>query len=97
MTATIGTGCVTRGRNFSSDTSWLDRNKPDQQQVKSIMGAPFKVGSTSGVRTWTYGYYKHQLFGDSHVKELKIYWDGAQKVKNYAFSSSFPTDVANKP
>ena len=85
--------CVTRGQNFSSDTRWLDQSKPTRTQVRTLMGPPYKVGSSNGIPTWTYGYYKHQLFGDSHVKELKIYWSN-DAIKTYSFSSSFPQDVA---
>lgn len=86
-------GCVTRGKNFSSDTAWLDENNPNQSQVHKIMGSPFKVGSSNGTKTWTYGYYKHSLFGESHTKELKIYWKDTKDIKSYSFSSSFPKDV----
>lgn len=86
-------GCVTRGQNFSSDTSWLDQTHPSQGQVKKIMGPPYKVGSSNGIPTWTYGFYKHQLFGDSATKELKIYWDKSANVKTYSFSSSFKDDT----
>lgn len=88
----VFSGCVTRGENFSSDTSWLDQNKPSKQQVKKIMGDPYKVGSSNGTPTWTYGYYKHRLFGESEIKELKIYWDEDQ-LKTFSFSSSFPEDI----
>lgn len=91
------TGCVTRGQNFSSDTSWLDKNKPSQEDVRRVMGPPYSVGSSNGIPTWTYGFYKHQLFGESKVKELKIYWDSSKKVKTYSFSSSFPRDTKAGP
>lgn len=86
-------GCVTRGQNFSSDTSWLDQTRPSQGQVQKIMGPPYKIGSSNGIPTWTYGYYKHQLFGESSIKELKIYWDKSGAVKTYSFSSSFKKDT----
>lgn len=88
----IEVSCITRGENFSSNTKWLDEAKPTQAQVKEIMGTPYKVGTSNGVSTWTYGYYKHQLFGESKIKELKIYWSPESNVKSYSFSSSFPDD-----
>lgn len=88
--------CVTRGENFSSNTKWLDEAKPDQKQVTELLGTPYKVGTSNGVSTWTYGFYKHQLFGESQIKELKIYWTPDHKVKSYSFSSSFPDDAAPK-
>lgn len=85
--------CVTRGQNFSSKTNWLDEAKPSQTQVQQIMGTPYKVGSSNGTPTWTYGYYKHRLFGESQVKELKIYWAPDHKLKGYSFTSSFKEDT----
>lgn len=89
-------GCVTRGKNFNSNTSWLDSNKPNATQVETIMGPPFKVGSSNGTKTWTYGYYRHQLFGESLIKELKLYWNQDSSLKSYSFSSSFPEDIKKK-
>lgn len=86
------TGCVTRGENFSSHTGWIKVDTTSQVDVSVKLGRPYIVGSSSGVPTWTYGYYKHSLFGSSMIKELKFYFDKDKKVSRYTFSSSFPAD-----
>lgn len=84
--------CVTRGRDFSSDTSWIQSQSTTRDDVKARLGAPFSVGkSTHGV-SWTYGYYKHSLLGKSRNKELKFTWNDDGTVRMYSFSSSFAED-----
>lgn len=93
--ATLGlSGCVTRGENFSSDTAWIKIDQTSQVDVSLRLGRPFIVGSSSGVPTWTYGFYRHSLWGSSMIKELKFYFNKQKKVSRYTFSSSFPEDRA---
>ncbi|MGE0172972.1 MAG: hypothetical protein AB7T49_09310 [Oligoflexales bacterium] len=90
--AVLLVGCVTRGRDFPSDLNWIKVKQTSQSDVASTMGEPYEVGSSSGTPTWTYGYYKFQLFGESYTKELKFYWDPESKIRDYSFTSSFPKD-----
>lgn len=69
-------------------------DQTSQVDVSVKLGRPYIVGNSSGVPTWTYGFYKHSLFGDSTIKELKFYFDKARKVSRFTFSSSFPEDRA---
>ena len=85
-------GCVTRGKDFSSDLRWIKKDNTSQGDVTSILGTPYKVGSSSGIPTWTYGFYKFKLFGESWTKELKLYWNNSKLVRDFSFSSSFPED-----
>lgn len=84
--------CVTRGEDFASETSWIKKNETTQVDVSLKLGRPFKVGNSNGIPTWTYGFYKHSIMGESLIKELKIYFDQDKKVTHYSFSSSFPQD-----
>jgi hypothetical protein len=84
--------CVTRGRDFSSDISWIKKGQTHQTDVTRFLGAPTAVGSTGGVSTWTYGFYDYRLFGESETKELKLYWANDQKIQDFSFNSSFPQD-----
>ncbi len=86
-------GCVTEGRDFRSDISWIQPNKTSMQDVKLLLRDPYSVGNSSGKPTWTYGYYKYRLVGASHQKELKFYWNPDGTVGNYSFTSSFPDDT----
>jgi hypothetical protein len=84
--------CVTRGHNFSSDTSWIASNSTTRKDVKNRLGEPFSVGKSTNGLSWTYGFYKHSLFGQSRNKELKFLWNNDGTVQTYNFSSSFPED-----
>lgn len=88
----LATSCVTRGRDFSSDLGWIKKNQTTQTDVMRYLGAPFSVGSSGGVTTWTYGFYNWRVFGDSATKELKFFWTADQKVMDYSFNSSAPED-----
>lgn len=87
----LQTACVTRGRDFSSDLSWIKKGQTTQSDVSRLLGEPTAVGNTGGVPTWTFGFYDYRLFGDSDTKELKFYWN-ADKVQDFSFNSSFPQD-----
>ena len=84
--------CVTRGKNFTSDTSWIATKTTTRSEVKSKLGDPFSVGKSSNGVSWTYGYYKHTLFGKSFNKELKFTWNADGTVQAFTFTSSFPQD-----
>lgn len=84
--------CVTRGKDFSSDTAWIVKDQTSKQMFENKLGEPFSVGKSNTGATWTYGYYKHSLFGKSQTKELKVYWNDNSTVSSYSFTSSFPAD-----
>lgn len=88
------TGCVTSGKYFASDTAWIKNNQTRQEDVKSLLGQPFMVGNSGGSPTWTYGYYRYKLVGESFTKELKFYWNPDRTVQSFSFNSSFPEDIS---
>ncbi len=90
--AMMATGCVTQGKDFSSDLAWIKMNETTQTDVSSLLGVPHQVGNVGGTPTWTYSYYKLKLVGESYTKDLKFYWTPEKRVKDFSFSSSFPTD-----
>ena len=85
--------CVTTGKNFPSDLAWIKKEKTKKPDVKLVLGPPFAIGNSGGVVTWTYAFYKYQLFGKSSHKELKFYWNPNNSVKHFSFNSSFPDDL----
>lgn len=85
--------CVTSGREFPSRFDWIKKDKTRQEDVKLVLGDPQSVGSSDGIPSWTYGYYKYRLFGGSHTKEVKFYWNPNQTVQSWSFNSSFPDDT----
>jgi len=92
--AMLAAGCVTSGKYFASETSWIKPNKTRQEEVRGLLGDPFMVGNSGGSPTWTYGYYRYKLVGESFTKELKFYWNGDRTVQSFSFNSSFPDDVS---
>jgi hypothetical protein len=90
----LASSCVTVGKDFKSDTSWIKEGSTKQNDVTLILGEPRSVGNASGSPTWTYGYYKYKLIGDSCTKELKFYWKKDGTVDQYSFNSSFPEDIS---
>ena len=87
-------GCATMGREFASDLNWIKEGSTKQKDVRLVLGDPYQVGNASGTVTWTYGYYKYSLIGESYSKELKFYWKQGGEVDRFNFTSSFPTDLA---
>lgn len=85
--------CVTNGREFPSRFDWIKKDKTRQEDVKLVLGDPQFVGLSDGLPSWTFGLYKYRLFGNSHTKELKLYWNPNQTVQSWSFSSSFPEDI----
>jgi hypothetical protein len=85
-------GCVTNGENFPSSLEWLKTDVTKKPDVRQILGDPYSVGNSSGRVTWTYGFYRYKLIGDSYTKELKIYWNDNGSVSSFSFNSSFPED-----
>jgi len=92
LSAAFASSCVTRGKNFSSDTSWIRVDDTKQQEVQQRLGQPFAVGASNTGPSWTYGYYRHNIFGKSLTKELKLSWNDDGSVRVFTFSSSFPED-----
>ncbi len=88
-----GLHCATSGKEFPSQTDWIKKNQTRQKDVVSVMGEPYSVGNSGGTPTWTYGYYRYELFGKSTHKELKIYWGPNHVVDHFSFDSSFPMDI----
>ena len=89
----ILSSCVTKGRHFPSDLSWITKEVTKKDDVLLLLGRPFMVGSAGGIMTWSYGRYNYSLVGSDYIKELKIYWNDDDTVRDYSFQSSFPSDM----
>jgi len=88
-------GCITVGRDFrSSDFSWIVANKTTKDQVHRVLGEPFRVGVESGMTTWTYGYYRYRVGGQTRTKDLVLYFKPDGTVSSFTFNTSFPDEKA---
>jgi hypothetical protein len=89
----IGYSCITVGKRFdSNDLSWILKNQTTKDDVYDELGEPFRVGNDSGKLTWTYGYYKYNLFGSTRTKDLIFYFNSTGLVDSYVFNTSFPEE-----
>ena len=95
MISMLTVSCLTTGKDFPSDLSWLKKEKTSKEDVKLILGEPFAVGNSGGDKTWTYAFYKYKVFGPTIHKDLKIYWNGSGILKHFSFNSSFPEDISS--
>lgn len=89
----LAAGCVTEGKDFKSDVTWIKDGQTKNNDVKMVLGAPHSVGNSGGKETWTYGFYRYKLIGKSLQKELKFYWNPDGTVSSFSFNSSFPEDT----
>lgn len=89
----ILSGCVSTGNDFPSDLSWIKSEETTQDEVVMVMGKPYAVGHSASTTTWTYGYYRYSLFGNSQFKELKLYWTPNSRIKHYSYNSTFKREV----
>jgi hypothetical protein len=85
--------CITVGRSFNSDISWIVKDETKQKDVVLVLGGPQEVGSSGGVPTWTYYYYHYKAVGPDTRKEVKFYWNQDQTVNHFSFTSSASDDI----
>ena len=93
LLAVLPCGCVTVGHNFPSEQfTWIEKGQTTWQDVEQKMGEPFRAGTDDGRLTWSYGYYKYSLFGQTKTKDLVIYFNKNGTVSSYTFNTSFPDE-----
>lgn len=86
-------GCATVGHDFdSTGLSWLKAGETSKAQVLEQLGNPFRVGIDSGDLTWTYGFYRYKLIGQSNAKDLVIRFHPDGKVKSFMLNTTFPEE-----
>jgi len=92
LTVFLG-ACVSVGKNFPSEQfSWIQKNETDRKEVEKELGDPFRTGIDDGLLTWTYGYYRYSLCGQTKTKDLVIYFNKDGTVSSYTFNTSFPDE-----
>lgn len=83
------TACASIGREFSSSqVSLLRIGETSQAQVRSMFGAPWRVGIENGQRTWTYGHYQYSLFNQGSTEDLVVRFDERGIVASYVFNTT---------
>jgi len=81
--------CATVGRDFPTDTvAQIQIGKTTLTEINELFGPPWRTGVEDGDKTWTYGYYKYRLFGDSTTRDLVVRFDERGVVNSYSYNTS---------
>ena len=86
--------CATVGHEFPVDAvNKIQLGETSKAEINKIFGPPWRIGLDDGDRTWTYGYYKYRMFGETTTRDLVIRFDSNGKVSSYTFNTS---DIEDK-
>ena len=81
--------CATVGRKFPVEAiNNIQLEETTKEDINKIFGSPWRIGLEDGKRTWTYGYYKYRLFGESTTRDLVIKFDSNGVVSSYIFNTT---------
>ena len=81
--------CATVGRDFPSDpVKLIENGKTTRADMRDMFGEPWRTGMEDGQKTWTYGYYRYRLFGETVTRDLLVRFDERGRVASYTFSTS---------
>ena len=81
--------CATVGRKFPAEAiNKIQLGKTTKEDINKIFGSPWRIGLGDGKRTWTYGYYKYRLLGESTTRDLVIRFDSKGVVFSYTFNTT---------
>ncbi|WP_031434294.1 outer membrane protein assembly factor BamE domain-containing protein [Methylomarinum vadi] len=85
----LSAGCASIGREFpSAQVPLIHIGQTTQQQIRSLFGAPWRVGIENGQRTWTYGHYQYSLFSQGSTEDLVVRFDNNGVVASYVFNTT---------
>ena len=85
----FASSCATVGRKFPVEpVSRITIGETTMQDVNAIFGEPWRTGLEDGRKTWTYGYYKYRLLGETTTRDLVIRFDPNNFVYSYTFNTS---------
>lgn len=86
-------GCMTVGMGFEQQhIQQIVIGKTTPEDLKSMLGEPWRVGLEDGKPTWTYGEYSYYLFAPADTKDLVVRFQNGV-VKSYTFNSTNHADV----
>ncbi|MFH2070444.1 MAG: outer membrane protein assembly factor BamE [Elusimicrobiota bacterium] len=84
---------MTIGRNFQTlDIPRIENDKTTMNDIRKTFGEPNRKGIEDGDLTWTYLYYKLNLLGSKHTRDLYIKFDKNGVVKSFTYNTSFPDE-----
>ena len=83
------TACASVGSNFdSTQVSSIEIGVTTKSTIEQTYGKPWRTGIEDGKATWTYGYYRYRLFGNSSTKDLVVRFNKNDTVASYSFNQT---------
>jgi len=81
--------CATVGKDFPVDkVSNIHIGKTTQQELRELLGSPWRTGTEDGQQTWTYGKYNYSLFRAEKAQDLVVKFNDKNIVISYTFSTT---------
>ena len=91
VVALLLAACATVGRDFPVDpVAEIRIGQTTREQIGRMFGPPWRTGLEDGSLTWTYGYYRYNLFGPSRTRDLVVRFDPNGVVRSYTYNSDAP-------
>jgi outer membrane protein assembly factor BamE (lipoprotein component of BamABCDE complex) len=91
--AALGLGCVSVGQEFeTSRVPQLEIGVTQREDVRRLLGEPWRTGIEDGLPTWTYAHYRYSLFAPAQTRDLVVRFDAEGVVRSYGFNSTYPAD-----
>ena len=85
----LASGCATVGRDFPVQrVADIRIGETTQEEIRTMFGEPWRVGLEDGQRTWTYGKYRYQLFGEASTTDLVVRFADDGTVASYSFNTT---------
>ena len=84
-------GCGTTGKDFDdSRIQKIVNGISNKNEIKVLLGEPFKIGVQNGFETWTYEYNEYNMIGPSRSKDAIIVFTPDGIVKSHQYMVNEP-------
>jgi hypothetical protein len=84
-------GCGTTGKNFDeSKVKKIVNGSTTADEVKQILGPPFKKGMQNGKMVWVYEYNHYHSLGSDLSKDIFVTFDEKNIVTRHQLMTSHP-------
>jgi len=81
--------CATVGMRFPTEqVRRIEIGVTTREDVRVMFGIPWRTGIDSGQETWTFGFYKYRLFGETDTTDLVIRFRDTGAVDSYTFNTT---------
>ena len=85
----LSSGCASIGHEFpAGQISTIHIGETTQNEIYATFGKPWRTGIDNGMKTWTYGNYRYNLFSDHSAEDLVIKFDKRNIVAAFVFNTT---------